>query len=132
MTVTALPNVQGRPVRLSPAEYLSRPVREAFVALVASVTPEHFKNADRAVIEALAQAVVIARELEAELAKRGTVDADGRVSPLIRHLRAQHGLIASLSVRLRMTPSSRADRKTKAFSAPGQESVSEMFERVSA
>jgi hypothetical protein len=130
-TFPAVLNVEGRPGRLLPGAHLSAAAAEAFAGLVASAQPEHFRDADRPVLEALAMSIVITRELESELAARGAVDLDGKVSPLVRHLRAQHGLIASLSVRLRLTPSSRADRKTAFRTATGAESISELYDRVS-
>jgi len=129
MTLHSL-NIQGRPFRLAPGANLSAEAAEVFTALVGAVQPEHFRPGDRPTIDALAGAIVVCRQLEAELSKRGPVDDGGQVSPLVRALRAQHALVASLSTRLRLTPSSRADRKTAGRTASGRESVGEVFDRV--
>jgi hypothetical protein len=112
----AAPTVRGRPARLAPPPSLSTDARTAFLAIVGSVEPEHFKPVDAPLVCRLAVAQTWSQRAEAELERdRGVVD--GKPSPWIAILEKQVKTSAMLATRLRLTPQSRYDARAAARTA---------------
>jgi hypothetical protein len=103
----------GKPTRprLAPSSAASDAVRAVFSEVVRAAPAEHFKTGDEHLIEAFAQAVVLARQASAELTERGPV-IEGRTSPWIVVLEKQHRAISAISARLRLSPQHRADSRS--------------------
>ena len=103
-------NVTGRRRLVPRGDMPPRHARE-FAEIVGSVEPEHLRACDAAMVEHLAVARVLGRDLAERVEAEGAVLPDGSINPALRALRYQQGVISTLSSRLRLTPSSRADRK---------------------
>lgn len=104
--------VDGKPSRLKPPPTLSEPEREAFTAIVSACDPRHFRPSDTPLLCRYAEAIVLGEQAAREL-RQGAV-VDGRVSPwLVVQEKAVRAAVA-LSMRLRLSPQSRADPKSAA------------------
>lgn len=106
----ATPRRTAAPVRgrLRPSPDLPEPAASVFRALTESVDAEHFRGADRPLLEELAVALVVARNMRvAALAPAAALEA----RDLLRALRDQQRLIASLAIRCRLAPSSRITKR---------------------
>jgi hypothetical protein len=99
--------------RIAPRREASPEVAAVFKELAASVPADHFRPADRDLLEQFAQVVVLARQAYAELEEAGPV-INGRASPWLTVLEKAHRSAAALSVRLRLGPQTRLDPKTVA------------------
>lgn len=97
--------------RLTPRPELAPRFARAFGEIVGSVDPVHLRACDAPLVEQLAVAVTICQDLAERLEIEGTVLPDGSLNPAIRVLRQQQSIVATLTSRLRLNPSSRADRK---------------------
>jgi hypothetical protein len=97
--ILSVPNAAGRPSRLDPPDYLSKPAKTVFNDIVMSVDAEHFRECDVPLIASLAHATLMARTM----AKNPT-----KIDQWEKAVRTQ----AMLSTRLRLTPQSRIDPKT--------------------
>jgi hypothetical protein len=108
---TVVPNVDGRPNRLSPRDDAPASVKEIFNDLVASVPPEHFRRGDADLLEQFAQAIALSRRAYAELEKTGPV-INSRASPWLIVLEKAHRSSTALAARLRLAPQMRIGPKT--------------------
>jgi phage terminase small subunit len=96
--------------RLAPRSGLSSEVRLIFVELVGRMPPDHFRETDAPLIEQYAQSIALARQAYANLTEEGSVVA-GRANPWLIVLEKAHRSSVALSMRLRLSPQSRMDRK---------------------
>ena len=85
-------------------------VRAVFARIVSDAGGGHFRASDRDLVEQYASAVVLARSAYAALATEGAVVA-GRISPWQGVLEKANRASVALSMRLRLAPQSRLDRK---------------------
>jgi len=97
--------------RLTPRPELGQRYSRAFTEIVGSVDPAHLRACDAPLVEQLAVATIVCQDLASRIETEGTTLPDGSLNPVIRVLRQQQGIIATLTSRLRLNPSSRADRK---------------------
>jgi hypothetical protein len=81
-----------------------------FREILVAAPQDHLKMGDEHLVEAFAQAVVLARQASAELAARGPV-IEGRTSPWVIVLEKQHRAISAISARLRLSPQHRFDTR---------------------
>jgi phage terminase small subunit len=96
--------------RLAPRSGLSPEVKLIFCDLVGRMPAEHFRETDAPLIEQYAQAIALARQAYAALAAEGSV-VGGRANPAHVVLEKAHRSSVALSMRLRLSPQSRMDRK---------------------
>ena len=107
----AMPVIDVTRTRIEAPASLSGPVLAIFREVVNSVDAQHLRPCDRPTVEAYAEAVNLARTAAAQVAAEGAV-VDGRASPWLAVLERAHRSVASLGRALRLTPHSRADRRT--------------------
>jgi phage terminase small subunit len=114
--------VTGAPIRLSPPSDLTPDERQVFCDLVASSKPEHFRASDLPLLSAYCRAIAIERRSAQELAA-------GDDKALARWNGATKAMV-SLSMRLRLSPQSRAPNNP---SRPGSklERPLSVYERMS-
>ena len=113
---------------LLPGSHLSDAASEVFGELVGSVSAGHFLPVDRVMIEELAVAIHIARELAGAIDRDGVMDGD-RVMPAVKVLKQQQALIGQLASRLRLTTQNRVSKDRAATAArDGAPSISELYE----
>ena len=105
----AVPTIDVARLRLLPRAELPPEVSRVFGELVGSVEPDHFREADRPILEELAQAIALQRAATAALHEGGLMTG-GELNPLVRVVGAQAGLIARLATRCRLTPQSRLSK----------------------
>ena len=103
--------VDGKPDRLLPPVSLSDAERTVFVDLVAACDPTHFRPSDLPLLVRYCEAVVLAERAALEL-RLGAV-VDGKPSPWITIQEKAVRAIVALSMRLRLSPQSRIDPKTR-------------------
>jgi phage terminase small subunit len=103
--------------RLAPRSGLSPEVKLIWGELVASMPESHFRTTDAPLIEQYAQAIALARQAYANLDAEGSVVA-GRANPWLVVLEKAHRSSVALSMRLRLSPQSRMDRKAVKDSGP--------------
>ena len=120
-SLAVAPVVDVARIRQEPRPDMPPDVAREFSRVVASVDASHFRVAD-ALLEDYAQAIVIRRQLSAELAEQGPI-VDGKPSPLIAAIREQSRLIASLATKLRLTPQSRISKDKAGKTTARPESV---------
>jgi phage terminase small subunit len=97
--------------RLKPRTGLPPEVKVLWLELVASMPSDHFRESDGPLVEQYAQAIALARKAYANLDEEGPVVA-GRANPWLIVLEKAHRSSVALSMRLRLSPQSRMDRKT--------------------
>ena len=85
--------------------------------IVSTMPHDHFRASDAPLIEQYAQAISLARQAYANLAEEGSVVA-GRANPWLVVLEKAGRSSVALSMRLRLSPQSRMDRKTVKESGP--------------
>ncbi len=107
----AMPVIDVTRTRIEAPATLAGPVLAIFREVVNSVDAQHLRPCDRPTVEAYAEAVNLARTAAAQVAAEGAV-VDGRASPWLAVLERAHRSVASLGRALRLTPHSRADRRT--------------------
>jgi hypothetical protein len=101
-----------------------------FDEIIAGVAADHFKPADRVILEQLAVAVFIARELAAGVVRDGVI-INGKPNQAARHLRQQQATIATLSTKLRLTTQSRITKRGAASAADsGPMSIAELYDKA--
>ena len=93
-------------------------VRAVFAKIVADVGADHFRPSDADLVEQYAAAICLAREAYGQLRDEGPVK-DGRVSAWQAVLEKTNRASVSLSMRLRLAPQSRLDRKAAGGSKIG-------------
>jgi phage terminase small subunit len=108
--------------RLRPRSGLPPEVKLIWSELVTSMPHSHFRVTDAPLIEQYAQAIALARQAYAHLNEEGSV-VGGRANPWLVVLEKAHRSSVALSMRLRLSPQSRMDRK--AVKDPGQVSAYE-------
>jgi predicted metal-binding membrane protein len=96
--------------QLAPSGDAPAAVVEVFREILAATPAEHFVPADAPLIQAYAEAIVLARQAAVELVRDGPVIA-GRTSPWIVVQEKAHRAIAALSARLRLSPQHRSDSR---------------------
>ena len=125
---TPRPDSGETPQLLLPCDHLPEPAKVIFAEIVASVGDGHLAQSDKPVLEALAVAIHVARELAAVVTRDGVETAEGKVSGAVRNLRAQQALIGQLSSRLRLTPQNRISKdKAATTTAHGSQSMAELY-----
>ena len=107
----AMPVIDVTRTRIEPPPSLSAPVREIFREVVGSVDAQHLRPCDVPTVETYCEAVHLARTAAAQIALEGAV-IDGRASAWVGIQERAHRSVASLGRALRLTPHSRADRRT--------------------
>jgi phage terminase small subunit len=103
--------------RLKPRSGLPPEVKLLWSELVSTMPHDHFRASDSALIEQYCQAIALARQSYAHLNEEGSVVA-GRANPWLIVLEKAHRSSVALSMRLRLSPQSRMDRKTVKESGP--------------
>jgi hypothetical protein len=93
------PHINGEPSRLTAPRSLTNGERSAFIELVDACSAEHFRESDKPLLIAYVQAQVMAMK---------AVHDQKKVAVWEKAVRVQ----AMLATRLRLSPQSRADRKT--------------------
>jgi P27 family predicted phage terminase small subunit len=109
-TLAVVTNLDVRRPGLQPPSHLPAAARAIFAEIVASVAPGHLRVCDTPVIAALASSMHIARGA-AEALEREGLTIGMKVNPNIAIFERATKSIATLSAKLRITPSSRLDRK---------------------
>ena len=112
MPRVALAALQGAQIdvrrdRLTPRQGFPESLSRAFTELVGSVGPDHFCEADRPLLEAMATAVCMSREASAHVEEHGLMLPNGKPNPAGKVLLENQKLIKQLATALRLTPQSR-------------------------
>ncbi len=102
--------VPKRSTPITPSASLSDEAVRVFDFIVRSVSPDHFSDVDRPLLESYATAIVNARRAQEAIDRDGQVTPDGKVSPWVGVLEKQIRNIVALVMRLRLAPQSRFDR----------------------
>lgn len=110
-TAAVLDTVAAKDMRLAPRSGLPPEVKAIWCELINSMPADHFRKSDAALVEQYAQAIALARHAYAFLNAEGPVVA-GRTSPWVTVLEKAHRSSVALSMRLRLSPQSRLDRKS--------------------
>jgi len=98
--------LDGKPPRLRPPPSLSEAERTVFIDLVASAKPDHFVASDLPLLTRYCEAIVLGDRAAAELRKAAIID--GKVSPWVGIQEKATKAVIMLSMRLRLSPQSRA------------------------
>jgi phage terminase small subunit len=106
--------VDGRPNRLKPPASVSEPERETFVAIVTACDARPFRSSDIRLLYRYFEVIVLGEQASRQLRQGGAV-VDGKPSPWITVQEKAVRAMVSLSMRLRLSPQSRADSKTIAL-----------------
>ena len=85
-------------------------VRAVFARIVSDAGAGHFRASDADLVEQYAASIVLARDAYAKLDEEGPVVA-GRINPWQTVLEKANRASVALSMRLRLAPQSRMDRK---------------------
>jgi hypothetical protein len=96
---------------LAPSSDAPAAVRAIFAEILRSAPQGHFQAGDVHLIEQYAQAIVLARQASAELAKCGPV-IGGKTNAWLVVLEKAHRSSFALAARLRLAPQSRADSRS--------------------
>jgi phage terminase small subunit len=107
-TILPMPSVR----RLRPPAELVGEEREAFVDVVSSVGPAHFQAADLPLLVSFSRYIVQERTADAHLRAEGLV-VGSRPSPWVYIMEKASRALLVLSVRLRLSPQSRARTQVK-------------------
>jgi hypothetical protein len=113
--------------RLKPRSDLPPEVKLIWAELIGAMPPGHFRASDAPLVEQYAQSIALARVAYAHLNGEGPVVA-GRANPWLIVLEKAHRSSVALSMRLRLSPQSRFDRKTLASAKPGPVSAYEIMD----
>jgi phage terminase small subunit len=109
-TLRVVTNLDTRRPGLQPPSHLPASVRSIFTEIVGSVAPGHFRVCDTPVIAALASSMHIARSAADALEREG-LTLGTKPNPHLSIFERATKAVANLSAKLRITPSSRLDRK---------------------
>jgi phage terminase small subunit len=109
----ALPYQRRTRPRLAPSDDAPAAVREVFQEIVRSAPADHFQTGDAPLIQAYAEAIVLARKAAVALDKDGPV-VGGRANPWIVVQEKAHRAIAAMAMRLRLSPQHRQEAKIAA------------------
>ena len=102
-------NVDGSPDRLQPPDHLSADERERFTKIIASCDARHFRPSDMTLLCRFVEADALAERAAKELRKHPVID--GKASPWLMVQEKSVRALTALSIRLRLSPSSRIDAK---------------------
>jgi phage terminase small subunit len=121
--------IDTRLTRLDPPAGLGKGAAAIFRALVASADPTHFRRSDLPLLVEYANACAAAAAAAAELEAGGAV-INGRPSPWLIVQEKSVRAMTALSLRLRLSPQSRMDRKIAALTnaRPASRGVEALFE----
>jgi phage terminase small subunit len=108
--LSVVSSMDERRARVRAPGHLPAQVRTIFDEITASVSTVHLRQCDSPLIEALAVAIHTNRQATAAIEREGLI-VDGRVNAHVGIVDRTAKLIASLSVKLRLTPTGRLDRK---------------------
>ena len=126
-TITAVPAAARI---LIAGQHVPEPARAIFSEIVSSVSPGHFLPVDRPLLEQLAVALYVARELTASIVRDGVV-SHGQVTQPVKVLKQQQALIGSLASRLRLTTQNRVSKERAAtVSKGGAASLGEIYDNA--
>jgi phage terminase small subunit len=100
------------PPHLAPSPDAPEAVVAVFREILAATPADHFRPGDVPLIQAYAEAIVLARQAAQELTATGPV-IGGRTSPWIVVQEKAHRSIAAMAMRLRLSPQHRADRSLR-------------------
>jgi len=103
--------VDGRPKRLQAPSSLSEPERSIFNRIVANCDARHFRPSDELLLVRYAEASALCDLAADHLRTEGAV-VGGKPSPWITVQEKSVRTMVALSMRLRLSPQSRADPKT--------------------
>jgi hypothetical protein len=110
-----LPVIDVARIPVQPPEHLGAKERQRFVDLVASCDAAHFSDSDVPLLCRYVEHDVLGEQAAKELRENGAVLANGRPSGwLVVQEKCVRALVA-LSLRLRLCPSARIDRKSPAL-----------------
>jgi phage terminase small subunit len=101
---------RNEPKGLRARSALSPEVKLLWTELVSSMPHSHFRDSDAPLIEQYCQAIALARQAYAHLNEEGSV-VSGRANAWLVVLEKAHRSSVALSMRLRLSPQSRLDRK---------------------
>jgi hypothetical protein len=104
--------------RLAPSADAPADVIAVFREILSATPADHFVPGDAPLVQAYAEAIVLARRAAVELDRDGPV-IGGRASPWIVVQEKAHRAIAALSMRLRLSPQHRADSRSAGRKADG-------------
>jgi len=93
--------------RLQPPVTLTGPARTVFVDIVANNAPNHFRESDKAMLQAYCNVICQLEQCRKELQK-AVVTAEGKISPWVGVQERAIKSMVALSMRLRLSPQSRA------------------------
>jgi hypothetical protein len=96
----------SRPTRLTPPSSLSPDERKAFIDLVGSCEPNHFRQSDIVLLCRYVEAIVLAETAARHLRKDAVVN--GKTSAWLVVQEKSVRAITALSMRLRLSPQARA------------------------
>ena len=117
------------PLSLAPGEHVPEAARPIFYEIVSSVAPGFFTPTDRALLEQLAVALWVCRQLATALETDGVIDQDGKANQVGRHLRSQQQTVIALQTKLRLSKQARATKRNAASAAKAAPpSVAEIYE----
>jgi len=103
--------VDGPPPRLNPPSTLTAAERALFVEIVAACPTKHFVASDLPLLIRYVEALALADKAAGHLHTEGAV-IKGKTSPWLVVLEKCQRAVVALSMRLRLSPQSRADPKT--------------------
>ena len=122
---------QSTPLSLAPGDHLPEPARPIFYEIVSSVASGFFSPTDRALIEQLAVALYVCRELATALVADGVIGQDGAPNQVGRHLRSQQQTVIALQTKLRLSKQARATKRGAAAAAnAAPPSIAEIYENA--
>jgi phage terminase small subunit len=98
--------LDGKPPRLRPPPSLNEAERAVFIDLVAAAKSDHFVASDLPLLTRYCEAIVLGDRAAVELRQAAIVD--GKVSPWISIQEKATKAVIMLSMRLRLSPQSRA------------------------
>jgi len=111
-------------------QHVPEAARAIFSEIVSSVSPGHFLPVDRPLLEQLAVALYVARELTDSIVRDGVV-IDGKVSQAVKVLKQQQALVGSLASRLRLTTQNRISKeRAGTVSRGGAASIGEIYDNA--
>lgn len=110
------PSTSQPVISLTPPRSMSKRAAAIFRELTASVEPAHFDAGDLPLLRQYCAAIELAERAEAALTRDGAVTDKGRPSPWLTVQEKSHRAMTALSLRLRLSPQSRATKRRGAFS----------------
>lgn len=109
-SLTVVSSIDEHRTRVRAPAHLPAPVRAIFDEITGSVSTVHLRQCDSPLIEALAIAIHTNRQAMAAIERDGLI-VDGSVNAHVGIVSRMAKLVATLTVKLRLTPTGRLDRK---------------------